>query len=316
MADPAPRRRVQVRLRGIVQGVGFRPFVYKLAGDLGLAGYRAQLVRGAGGGGGRTGGDVRPVCRGDCFRGAAARLDPGKRRRGAAADRRGRLHDSREPGRDGRVRIDLAGRRDLRRLPGRYAWIRPTGGSAMHSRTAPTAGRDTRSFRTFRTTVRRRRWRSSGCARIASGNITTRPTGGFTRSRMPARCAARRSRPVPGRRAAGCGGRDPGDQGARRIPPGLRCAQRCGRAAIARTEAAERQAVRADGPRSRRGGSHLRGVEGGPAVAEQSAAADRPDAGSRSSGRHARRAIALWVSCCPTRRCIICYLWTRRTTRW
>jgi hydrogenase maturation protein HypF len=39
MADPAPRRRVQVRLRGIVQGVGFRPFVYRLAGDLGLAGY-------------------------------------------------------------------------------------------------------------------------------------------------------------------------------------------------------------------------------------------------------------------------------------
>ena len=56
MADPAPRRRVQVRLRGIVQGVGFRPFVYRLAGDLGLAGYRAQFVRGAGGGGRRTGG--------------------------------------------------------------------------------------------------------------------------------------------------------------------------------------------------------------------------------------------------------------------
>src|SRR5690242_16158420 len=33
------RRRVEVRLRGIVQGVGFRPFVYNLAGRLELSGY-------------------------------------------------------------------------------------------------------------------------------------------------------------------------------------------------------------------------------------------------------------------------------------
>ncbi|MDQ3644562.1 MAG: carbamoyltransferase HypF [Actinomycetota bacterium] len=39
-------RRVRVRVTGTVQGVGFRPFVYRLAGDLGLAGYVLNDDRG------------------------------------------------------------------------------------------------------------------------------------------------------------------------------------------------------------------------------------------------------------------------------
>ena len=38
MTHPASRR-IRIRLRGIVQGVGFRPFVHNLAQKLALAGY-------------------------------------------------------------------------------------------------------------------------------------------------------------------------------------------------------------------------------------------------------------------------------------
>ena len=33
------RSRLQIKIQGAVQGVGFRPFIYRLANDLGLTGF-------------------------------------------------------------------------------------------------------------------------------------------------------------------------------------------------------------------------------------------------------------------------------------
>ena len=46
MAAAADRHRVRVRVEGIVQGVGFRPFVHRLAAELGVSGYVLNDERG------------------------------------------------------------------------------------------------------------------------------------------------------------------------------------------------------------------------------------------------------------------------------
>ncbi len=43
---PAGARRVRARVEGTVQGVGFRPYVYRLAAELGLSGYVLNDARG------------------------------------------------------------------------------------------------------------------------------------------------------------------------------------------------------------------------------------------------------------------------------
>ncbi len=45
-ADPARRERLKMVLRGAVQGVGFRPFVYRLATELKLNGYVSNTAQG------------------------------------------------------------------------------------------------------------------------------------------------------------------------------------------------------------------------------------------------------------------------------
>ena len=121
----ATRRRVRARVQGTVQGVGFRPYVYRLAGELELDRLRAQRLprRAARGRGRRAGG------RASSWRGSRPRrrrwrwssaspprsCEPGERR---AASRSARAPRGRGGRRAGHPR-----QRDLRRLPARA--VRP-----------------------------------------------------------------------------------------------------------------------------------------------------------------------------------------------
>ena len=45
-ADTGPRKRVRLTVRGTVQGVGFRPFVYRTAREFGIGGSVANTTAG------------------------------------------------------------------------------------------------------------------------------------------------------------------------------------------------------------------------------------------------------------------------------
>ena len=252
---------------GVVQGVGFRPFVYRLAREHGLGGY--VLNDGDGVVIEVEGAELDAfadelVSRAPSL--ASRRLGDGRAGRAA---RRDRLPDRRER-RLGPRRADPARRRHLRRLPPRALRPgRPPLPLPVHQLHAVRA-RASRSSAPSPTTVRTRRWPASRCAPSAAASTRTpRPPLPRRADRVPrVRAAA-----LDAARGGGRGARrrrDPRGQGPRRLPPGLRRGGRGRGLAAAREKAPRGEALRGDvgparPPRPRdQGGAEAAPVAGAP----------------------------------------------------
>ena len=185
-----PVAAAQFRVRGVVQGVGFRPFVYGLARRCGAdrlgaqhLGRRRDHRRGRGG---RRREHSPPPYRSEAPERAfiaslerlpaeptgAAQFAHPRERRGLRAP----TSSSRPTSRSART-ADAS------------CSIRPTGATAIPSSTARTAALASRSSSPCRTTASARRCAPSRSATTAGANIATRPTAASTPSRSRARSA-------------------------------------------------------------------------------------------------------------------------------
>ena len=198
--------RRRFRVRGVVQGVGFRPFVYGLAGRHGLGGF---VLNDGDGVMVEAEGDAAAL---DAFA-ASLRADAPPLARVEAVtaepvpvrdDARFTIAPSRASRGAAAIPPDVATCDDcLRELfdPAdrryRYPFLNCTHcGPALHDRP-----------RACPTTAPRRRWPASRCAPTAGASTRTRPTGASTPSRPPAPCAGRGSR-CRSRRRSGCFAQD------------------------------------------------------------------------------------------------------------
>ena len=147
MATAPPRaiERRRLRITGVVQGVGFRPFVYRLASEPGLGGFVLNDGAGRAGRGRGRPAEPRRVRRRDLA--ARPRRSPGStigRRSRSAPTASAAFRIETSAG--GAATRPRAGRhRHLRRLPGGAAATRRTAATATRSSTAPTAGPASRS---------------------------------------------------------------------------------------------------------------------------------------------------------------------------
>ena len=233
-------------VRGVVQGVGFRPSVFRLARDARvdrLGAQRGERRRDAPRGPGAVARCVPPRLQDASASGCDDRVTrrrTGDCSRGSATSRSARARGPDRP--TVRVSPDLC---VCVGLPAGKCSTRRTREPGIRTSTARIAARVTRSSKTCLTTARRRRCAAGRCARHASGSITTPAIGAFTRSRSPVRSAGRGTRcGVRQTRSAGPEGRparlpirsraavellsgaDRRDQRARRVPPGVRRGQR------------------------------------------------------------------------------------------
>ena len=253
MASTVTRTACSVRVRGVVQGVGFRPFVYRLACANTLAGWVLN-----GGDGVEIHVEGTPDHLDAFLRDLRTHAPPAADIRAVHVDaavptgiaefsirfsQRQHHADGRHLARPGRLRSMPVGAVRSRRPPLRLSVhqlhrLR----SALFDRRGgcPTIGP-------------RRRWTDGRWTRPATASITTPGAGGSTPSRSPAPHAARaigsssraaapssRCEPIGRTAAAASRRRDRRDQGTRRLPPGLRRAKRrrgrrrCGRGNTAR----------------------------------------------------------------------------------
>ena len=250
------RRRRRFEVLGLVQGVGFRPFVYVTASELGLTGQVANTSSGVVV---EVEGDAAAVdAFGDRLEHDAPPMAQVVEVRSTQVAPRGGTGFTIEPSEGGAgrtlaspdiaicadCRAELADPADRRH---RHPFITCTNCgprftiiTALALRPAPAP-----------------RWPTSRCAPPAAASTTTRPTAASTPSRSPATTAARLLELVgDGVRATGergrssqarrllAAGRDRRGQGPRRLPPGLRRPRRAGGRRAAPPQAAGRQAVR------------------------------------------------------------------------
>ncbi len=195
----------RIEIEGIVQGVGFRPWVYRLAHELELGGRSGTAP--AASPSRRSG--TRPRC--DRF---VERLDarprpprpsaasPGSRsKRARSAASRSRASPA-----NGAVRVSIpAGSRHLRGLPRRNAATRRIGATATPSSTAPTAARASPSPAPRPTIARPPPWPASPVPGLPARVRRPGATAASTPSPTPARaaaplCARRASREIRARR--------------------------------------------------------------------------------------------------------------------